>query len=170
MANDWDYDDDDNTDSSGRGNDNDSSALRSLRKAEKEKSKALAEALEKLAAVEARERDRTIKDAFTAKGLNPKIAGLVPKDIAADAIDQWVTDYADVFGVTPPAPSQDNPEGSNPVDNGLVDAMSRIGEATGSIQPNNGSPQNLEARILAAQTLEELNMIVHGNKDGMTAF
>lgn len=168
MANDWDDDDDFNEEP--RRQDNESSAIRSARKAEREKDKALKDALAELATVKESLRERAVKDAITSKNLNPKIAALVPKDLAPEAVDQWVADYSDVFGVPVQGQSQENPEGSQPADDPLVEALARIGSNTASGTPVNGSVDQLNARIAATTTLEELNQLIHGNPNGPSAF
>lgn len=165
MPNDWDDDDFDDIQ-----NQDETSAFRKLRKAEREKDKALKAAQDELVAIKAQLRERAIKDAIAEKGLNPKIAALVPKDLEGDSIGEFIADYADVFGLQPTPSAQDNPEGVLPADDPVVDSMSRIGEATGSIQPFNGTDAQLEARIKAATSLEELNMLVHKNAVGPVAF
>lgn len=49
-----------------------------------------------------RERQRTLTEALTAKGLPAKAAKFYPSDAALDddAVNAWVADHADVFGVT----------------------------------------------------------------------
>lgn len=168
MPNDW--DDDDDLDFEDR---QESNVVRSLRKAEKEKDKALKAAQEELQSLKSALRDRAVKDAISERGLNAKIAALVPRDIELDSIDSWVESYADVFGVPVQTPSQDNgPAGQiAPEDGQFVDSMNRIGEATGSLQPfNAGNEQQLAQRIAAATTVEELNMLLHGNTSGPAAY
>jgi len=164
MPNDWDDDEFDEPQ-------DETSAFRKLRKAEREKDKALKAAQDELAAVKTKLRARTIEDTIKEKGLNPKIAALVPKDLDDDSIGAFLADYADVFGAPSTTSTPDNPEGLPPVDEPFVDSMNRIGEATGSIQPiNNGSEAQMMARIGAAKNQEELNQILFGNPIGPVAF
>ena len=70
-----------------------------LRKALKDAQRKLKAAEQLLADQGKRIRKRTIGDAIAAKGLNPKLAALVPSDIDSteEAINAWVKEFADVF-------------------------------------------------------------------------
>ncbi len=171
MANDWDDDDDDSLDggSQRRGND-DSSALRSLRKSEKEKGAALKAAQDELVSLRAAVRDRTVKDVIAEKGLNPKIAAFIPKDLDNDGVLRFIEENADVFGnPAPAAASPETLEGYPPVDQ-TVQALSRISEASTAAQPYANTPEQMVARIAAATSPEELNQLIFGNKLGPSAY
>lgn len=43
-------------------------------------------------------RSRILSETLSAKGLNPKIAAFIPKDLDGDAIDAWLDEYGEVFG------------------------------------------------------------------------
>lgn len=161
MANEWD-DDDDEFD---RPNENESSAFKSLRKAKKDADKALREREEKLAALEKRLREVTIKDELKERGLNPKIAGLIPSEVSAESVGDWLTEYSEVLGIAGTQQSPEHPE-AKAVDPAVA-AMSRISEATGSMAPlDNGSEEQLAARIRSASNEQELNQILFGNPIG----
>lgn len=70
-----------------------------LRKALKDAQRKLKAAEQQLADQGKTIRKRTIGDAIAAKGLNPKLAALVPSDIESteEAINAWVEEFADVF-------------------------------------------------------------------------
>lgn len=70
-----------------------------LRKQYEEALAKLKERDEKIAAFEAKERTQGLEASLSGKGLNPKLAGLVPADVASDParLDAWLNDYADVF-------------------------------------------------------------------------
>lgn len=58
------------------------------------------------------ERERELTTLISEKGLNPKVAKFVPKDIDASGLDAWISENADVFGGQPiqqkaPEPSAD---------------------------------------------------------------
>lgn len=49
-------------------------------------------------------RTRTLSEQIAARNLNPKIAALVPKDLDDAALDEWLTEFGDVFGGPAAAP------------------------------------------------------------------
>lgn len=173
MANGWDDDDDfDTEDRPSRGED--SNALRSARKAERAKDKELRETKEALAQLQGQLRERAIKDAVKERNLNPKIAKLVPADIAPDGVEAWISDYADVFGApaTQTDGSQETPGegGLEPIPDPAIEALARIGAATAAGQPYQNSESQMLAKIASAQSVEELNVLIHGNAAGPATF
>ena len=102
---------DDDLDMEDTGND----AMRQLRKANRAKEKELAELKAQLQELNNDRRNRTIKDVFSSRGVNEKIASFVPKDIDLneESLSTWLDENADVFGIRPNSPSaQPNvPEG-----------------------------------------------------------
>ena len=89
------YDDDDLDVDSNDG----SSAIKALRGDNRAKEKRIKELEEQLAKLAQGQRERSIKDVVSAKGLNPKIANLVPKDLTdEESVTKWLDEYADLFG------------------------------------------------------------------------
>lgn len=107
--------------------------IANLRKAYERKSKAEKELREKLSALESRERERTLSETLSAKGVNAKLASLYPADREStpEKVDEWLTEYADAFGQAParqaPAQPQVSPE--------LIDAYGQFQ------QPGMNTPQ-----------------------------
>jgi len=89
--------------------DNSSDLPKKLRAKIKELQDSLDEANGRISEYTQRDRTESIGQVLQRYNLNPKIADLVPKDIEGEALDQWVADYADVFGVTPPAQQASQP-------------------------------------------------------------
>jgi len=89
-----DEDDDNNVDTS-------SDLIKQLRKANKQKEKELAELKAQFEGLNKSQRERAIKDALAARGVNTKIASFIPQDIdpTEESVSKWLSDYADVFGV-----------------------------------------------------------------------
>lgn len=90
--------------------------IANLRKAYERKAKAEKELREKLAALESRERERTLSETLRSKGVNEKLAKLYPADREStpEKVDEWLNEYADAFGQAPQrqeaAPPQVSPE------------------------------------------------------------
>jgi len=68
-----------------------------LRKALKARERELKELREQFSALADESRKRKVSESLSAKGLPPKLAGLIPQD--AD-VDEWLTEYGDLFGGT----------------------------------------------------------------------
>lgn len=102
MASGYGYDEDDYEDEGTTG-------PRALRDALKERDKAL-KALQKqfeeqqaqLKKYEAQTRKQSVSELLTAKGVNPKVAALIPADVEPTeaGIGAWLDEFGDVFGVT----------------------------------------------------------------------
>lgn len=84
--------DDDQSDSEGM-----KSLRTALRKAQKEAATAAAER----DALRTRVRAADVTDAFTAAGLSPKLAKFYDGELTKEAVAQWASENADVFGITP---------------------------------------------------------------------
>ena len=94
----------------------DEKGIANLRKAYDRKVKAEKELRDKLALLESRERERTLSETFSAKGVNAKLASLYPADREStpEKVEEWLAEYADAFGQAPqrqaPAQPQVSPE------------------------------------------------------------
>jgi hypothetical protein len=77
------------------------SAIRNVRKAERAKSKRIKELETELENLRKFQRDSVVNSILNEKGINPKIAALIPADIASDkeSIDNWINEYGEVFGI-----------------------------------------------------------------------
>lgn len=77
--------------------------IANLRKAYDRKTKQEKELREKLAALESRERERTLSETLRSKGVNEKLAKLYPADREStqEKVDEWLNEYADAFGQAP---------------------------------------------------------------------
>lgn len=83
-----------------------------LRAAYDRKAKAEKELKDKLAALESRERERTLSEVLSAQGANAKLAKFYPadRDSAPEKVEEWLNENAEVFGLAKaplqPAPPQ----------------------------------------------------------------
>jgi hypothetical protein len=96
----WDEDEDnDTTDVQMDGSD----AMKQLRKAKRADEKRIKELTEKLDAFDKAQRETVIKKVLETKGVSPKAARLVARelegDINEDAVANWIDDNAEVFGL-----------------------------------------------------------------------
>lgn len=89
-------DDEDNLDETGE----DSKLVKDLRRQLKEQAKRDAEREKQLTELTNRDRQRTLTEALTAKGVSPKLARFYPADAETtdEAIAGWLTENADAFG------------------------------------------------------------------------
>jgi|TARA_R110002124_G_scaffold138379_1_gene301838 hypothetical protein len=153
---DFDWDDDD-TDTS-----NDSTGMKELRKALRAEQKRNKEMSSKLDEMLNSSRDRTVKDIITSKGLPDKLSKLIPSDVTSpEDVENWIAEYADLFGA---APSEENQEPA--VDAADMQALRRISSTQQSGQVFDGDVDQLDARIRAAQSPEELNKVLFGSAHG----
>jgi hypothetical protein len=122
--------------------------MKKLREAYDRKVKAEKDLRDKLAALEARERERTLGEVLSAKGLNAKLAKFYPAGAEAteEKVTAWVQENADVFG----HPSETLPPANQQIPQELQDAYREFQQPTGStadgslIDQIKGMPMNDE--------------------------
>lgn len=87
-----------------------STGMKKLRAAFERQKKQNAEQAAQLAALNARDRERSLSDVLRSKGLNGKLAKFYPanEEASEEKIDAWLKDNADVFGR--PAAQPDQPQ------------------------------------------------------------
>ena len=130
--------------------------VKQLRKVNRTLEKRAKELEQELKGLQSQTRQRTVKDVLQAKGINPKIAAFIPQDIdtSEEAINGWLNEYGDVFGVNSNANSEQ--ASNNSVD---VSANARINQvvSTGQVPEVDSDAM---AKILAAGNADELNRIL----------
>ena len=146
------YDDEDDLE---QGNDN-SNPMRELRRLAKARENEIKELKAQLEQAQKGMRERSLKDVVSAKGLNPKIAGLVPSDLTdEESISKWLDDYADVFGLQV---GEQSPTGTvDQSDAASIQAMDRT-------MAGGQSPAGSEAMLERIKTMpfEELERLISG--------
>jgi hypothetical protein len=142
------YDDDED-------NDTTTDVVGQLRKVNRTLEKRAKELEQELAGLKSQTRQRTVKDVLQAKGLNPKIAALIPQDIEPtdDALAKWIEDYGDVFGVQ--VPTEEKPAEKSPE----IKAQARINNmvATGTAPDID---EDAFAKIANAKSKEDLDILL----------
>ena len=147
MTTNYMYDDEDD--------DTSTDVVAQLRKVNRALEKRTKELEQELSGLKTQTRQRTVKDVLQAKGLNPKIAAFIPADIdtSEEAINNWVNEYGDVFGIQ--APTEEKPAQKNPE----VQAQARINNmvATGSAPDID---EDAFAKIANAKSKEDLDILL----------
>ncbi len=142
------YDDDED-------NDTTTDVVGQLRKVNRTLEKRAKELEQELAGLKTQTRQRTVKDVLQAKGLNPKIASLIPQDIepSDEALMKWVEDYGDVFGIQ--TPTEEKPAEKSPE----IKAQARINNmvATGTAPDID---EDAFAKIANAKSKEDLDILL----------
>lgn len=142
------YDDDED-------NDTTTDVVGQLRKVNRTLEKRAKELEQELAGLKTQTRQRTVKDVLQAKGLNPKIAALIPQDIEPtdEALGKWVEDYGDVFGIQ--TPTEEKPVEKSPE----IKAQARINNmvATGTAPDID---EDAFAKIANAKSKEDLDILL----------
>jgi len=151
------YDDwDDEDGNSGDGQDA-NSAIKKVRAADKAKAKKIAELEELLGSTRKALRDRSVKDVLTAKGINPKIASLIPADLSSEEdIETWVSEYGDVFGVAPVSDGGQQPAQTDP----NTASLKNIGNVQATGQAFTGDVDQIRSLIESANTPAELDAVM----------
>jgi hypothetical protein len=149
----WDIEDEDDEDYTPT-YDNDTDLVKKLRKALKAEQRRTKELESNLGELSKAQKERILKDVFTSRGVNAKIAAFVPNDIEAneEAISAWIDQYADVFGIQQDAPkvSQEDIASMQKMNNVLTNA-----EAP-------GASDDIANRLANAGSEEEILNILSG--------
>jgi hypothetical protein len=151
MSN-YDYEDDDDFTMDDSSND----LVKQLRKASKQKDKELNELKAQFESLNKSQRERAIKDALAARGVNSKIASFIPQDIdpTEESVSKWLEDYADVFGIeTGQTQATHN---VNPNDAAAYKRMTNSADSGVSPEHNGDIMQ----RLLNANSKEELDEVI----------
>ena len=150
MSN-YDYEDDDDFTE-----DSSNDLVKQLRKASKQKDKELNELRSQFESLSKGQRDRTIKDALTSRGINPKIASFIPQDIdpTEESVSKWLEDYADVFGIE--AGQTQATHNVNPNDAAAYKRMTNSADSGVSPEHNGDIMQ----RLMNANSKEELDDVI----------
>ena len=149
MSN-YDYEDDDDFTE-----DSSNDLVKQLRKASKQKDKELAELRSQFESLSKGQRERAIKDALAARGVNGKIAAFIPQDIdpTEESVSKWLEDYADVFGIEV---SQTQTPNVNPADAAAYKRMTNSADSGASPEHNGDIMQ----KLMNANSKEELDDVI----------
>ena len=149
MSN-YDYEDDDDFTE-----DSSNDLVKQLRKASKQKDKELAELRSQFESLSKGQRERAIKDALAARGVNGKIAAFIPQDIdpTEESVSKWLEDYADVFGIET---SQTQTPNVNPADAAAYKRMTNSADSGASPEHNGDIMQ----KLMNANSKEELDEVI----------
>jgi hypothetical protein len=150
MSN-YDYEDDDDFTTEDSSND----LVKQLRKASKQKDKELQELRSQFESLSKGQRERAIKDALAARGVNSKIAAFIPQDIdpTEESVSKWLEDYADVFGIEV---SQTQTPNVNPADAAAYKRMTNSADSGASPEHNGDIMQ----KLMNANSKEELDDVI----------
>jgi hypothetical protein len=146
------YDEDDDFDFE----DGPQDVVKQLRKVNRTLEKRLKELEQEANTAKAQNRQRTVKDVLTAKGVNPKVAAFIPQDIeiSEEAVTNWLNEYGDVFGV-----NQEPKEGNSQAQDPALQAQKRINEVVSTGTPP-GVDEDAMAKILNASSAAELSALL----------
>jgi len=101
------------------------------------------------------QRERAIKDALAARGVNSKIASFIPQDIdpTEESVSKWLEEYADVFGIET---SQTQTPNVNPADAAAYKRMTNSADS-GTSPEHNG---DIMQKLMNANSKEELDELI----------
>jgi hypothetical protein len=150
MSN-YDYEDDD-SDLNDLGND----LVKQLRKTNKQKEKELADLKAQFESLSKAQRERTIKDALERRGVNQKIAAFIPQDIdpTEESVSNWLTTYADVFGLELAQPNQT--PNVDPAQAAAYQKMTNTVDQAAAPAPT----EDVMRRLMNAHSKEELDEVI----------
>ena len=158
MSNNYWEDEEDDTDTNIESDFGDGSdLLKKLRKAKRADEKRIKELTEKLDTLSKSQNERTVKEFLEKKGVNPKAARLILKEldeVSEDTVGNWLNDNADLFGLEI---AKDAPE-ANEIDRAALRQQDIVTQ--NALTPNQA--QDAFARLDGAQSAEEIIAMIHG--------
>lgn len=140
-----DYSEEENTRQSGSND-----IVKKLRRAERAKDKQLKELQSELENLRKFQREATVTKVLQEKGINPKIAALIPADLDStpEALNSWLEQYGDIFGV-------EKQRVTSPEEEMNLNALRQIDSVTSNaISPDDVT--DLYSTINNASSMEEL--------------
>lgn len=157
------WSDDDIEDLIDDGNSDGSDLVKTLRQALRQKSREAKEYKTQVDGFQTQTRKQIIESTLTARNLNPKIAAFIPSDVKDEAgIENWITEYGDVFG--PPAPPAP-PAGQNQsaLTDDQISALRGMDVVGTQTQSNMG---DVLGKIQSAQSAEEIIALIESQGGG----
>lgn len=157
ATNDWDDDDFDLEDEAPQQNDG-SDLLRKLRKAKRADEKRIKELTEQLESLSKAQRERVVKEVLGQKGVNPKAARLILKDlddVNEESVSHWLDDNADLFGLTQ---QKETPE--KQIDLAALRQQDIVTQ--GAVTPDKAADSLM--RINAAESAEEIIAMIQSGE------
>jgi len=150
----WDEEDEDDTtpDEQMDGSD----LLKKLRKAKRNDEKRIQELTAALDEFTKKQKETDVKSVLEKKGVNPKAARLILKDlteVTEQSINDWLDDNGDLFGITPNA--QDASQ-ENDIDRAALRQQDIVTQ--GALTPDRA--QDMEQRIDNAQSAEDILLLL----------
>lgn len=130
-----------------------------LRKQLREKDKELNQLREEFAKVAKRDRERTLKDVFTEKGVKPGVIKFFPADaeVTEESVSAWLTENAELFGIEVQSQEQSQEQQQTPAPE-VPGAYARL-NALQSPSVSTGQAADLQHRILNSTEAELLALI-----------
>jgi hypothetical protein len=150
MSN-YDYEDEDDNNNV----DTSTDLIKQLRKANKQKEKELADLKAQFEGLNKSQRERAIKDALAARGVNTKIASFIPQDIdpTEESVSKWLESNADVFGIQS---SESQTANIDPAQAKQYQRMTNAAEQGNT--PN--AAEDIMNKLLNANSREELDAVI----------
>lgn len=111
-------------------------AHRAATRKAKELEKQLAEAQEQIKNLTGKVRGTSISEVLQAKGVNPKVAKLIPSDVEAtdEAVTKWLDEFGDVFNITVPDSADTTDDGGASQDDDTPPASGVSAEDIAALQ------------------------------------
>lgn len=126
----------------------DSNPLRALRKENRAKEKQIKELQEQLSSLSKAQRERSLADVLTARGLNDKIAKFIPETITSEEdVASWLEEFGDVFGAT-----STKEAGAESEQDETLAALQKIATTQATGQAPSGDEAQVAALIAGART------------------
>jgi hypothetical protein len=143
----WDDEDDLDNETNLTGDD----LVKKLRKAKRADEKRIKELTEQLETLSKSQRERLVKEVLEAKGVNPKAARLILKDlddVNEESVSSWLDDNSDLFGLKKEE-QQEEQQGMN-----LAALRQQDIVTQGALSPNRA--EDLETKLNNAQSADEI--------------
>lgn len=153
----WEDEEEDDTETSYESQfNNETDLVKKLRKALKAEQRRNKELEDNYSSLSKSQKERILKDTLVSRGVNPKIASLIPSDIEAseDAIGAWLDSNADLFNI----PTKD----TKSVNQNDIESLKRMDSTLTGLESPGNSSTDFEKKLASATTEEEIMSLIQG--------
>jgi hypothetical protein len=151
----------------------DDNAMAQVRKAHRAAQKRIKELESELTTFRTESRKRSVQDVLSSRGYSPKLADLIPENVATeDEVTSWLDERSDLFQPVNPASSEAAVDEQSE-EQSVVETppwARQFSETVNAGQAPSGDESQILAMIQAAKNPEELNKILFGNNSGPAVY
>jgi len=134
--------------------------VKKLRRSDRAKEKRIKELESELGSLRKNQRELSVKSVLENKGISPKIAAFIPQDmdVTSGEFDSWLSEYADVFGVSTASEEGEGQPGISQEDLATLRQMDVV--TSGALSPDR--EEDIMLRLNQASSADDILSMIYG--------